>query len=136
MRQIQKPRIWSKGKFILTFALAAFSIGFTTGCSPEYDYLEVKQLTFPPTPIEVTTKRVSMAAGSGVMIELRPVSLSYEEYDNTVSVAVESENSKIARIIRGDYGTEFALVGVNPGTTNLRIFIEDEHEENMTVLVR
>ncbi len=118
---------------VVLLACAAFLLG---GCGPEFENIEITQLTTPPITTTIDSYQVDMTSGVGVIVFVDPVSGNSEPYESDDNVTLESEDLGVMRVYQGEKFREFGVVGCTPGTTNLRVLINGHHEKTIPVTVR
>lgn len=113
-------------------AVLSFTI---LACVPEFETLEMEQLSTPPVAGSVNSDGIELTSGTGVIVLVNPVSANSESYDSADNVELESSDSNIMRIYRGDQFREFGVVGCGPGKANMRIIINGSFERSIEVKI-
>ncbi|MDJ0764539.1 MAG: hypothetical protein QNJ97_16295 [Myxococcota bacterium] len=108
----------------------------TLACNPEYKHLAFTELSHPPSAISLVSDRIEIGAGIGIMVEATPKSGNSEPYGKRDKVELQSENSDVFRVVAGQKRREFALIGISPGETRLRVIIEGSHVDDIRVIVK
>ena len=120
---------------VVSLLLVSVVISVLVGCNPKFKYLRITQLSTPPTPHYIMSDYMSLTAGSGVMIKVEPESKNSVEYDNDVHIELGAQDASIARVYPGINNREFAVVGLSPGDTVLRVVIEGSHKGDIAMNV-
>ncbi len=123
---------------ILTLCISFFALITLAACNPdpEYKHLEFSQLSTPPIAVGIVPNHIGLIAGIGAMVKVEPVSDNSNDYEKDDEVKLESENADLFRVIAGINRREFAIVGVSPGKTKMRVRIEGTHIGDIKVTIR
>ena len=125
----------NRKKLLGALLFVAVSIAIVA-CFPEFERLTITQLSTPPVAASMVSDHIELTAGTGVIVEVEPVSGNSEPYNDSDDVELESGNLNIMRVMRGERFREFAITGVTSGSTHMRVLINGSCEQEILVTVR
>jgi hypothetical protein len=88
-------------------------------CEPEYQGLEMRALSSPPTAVTVSDDGIEITSGVAVVVRVSPLSRTHTVYKESDEVTLLSEDEEVFAVVQGQHPREFALAGIWPGETRV-----------------
>lgn len=110
---------------VLCFGLLAVA----TACQPDYGSLEVELGTTPPAAASIHSTDFQLQIGTAVLINVKPVSANRNDYIETDSVEMTSQDRTIMDVEPGPEAWSFVLIGAGLGETCIDVVINGAVED-------
>ena len=110
------------------FGALLLSLG-GTACLPDYGAIEVEVGSSPPVPVSIHSRDFQVPVGISVLINVTPISDNNNEYVETDTVELTSEDRSILDVEPGPEERSFVLVGVDVGSTCVEVVINGSVED-------
>ena len=103
----------------------------TIACEPQYQSLDIRQLSTPPQPFatQIRNEQITIPEGVATLISAVPISRNSEEYPSHVQVDLWSEQPRVLLVQPAAKTFEFVLIGVEQGQTCIPVEIDGAKEE-------
>jgi len=104
------------------------SIG-AVACQPAYGSIEVELGSSPPVPVSIHSRDFQVPVGISALINVTPVSDNRNDYVETDSVELTSQDRSVLNVEPGPEEWSFVLVGVGVGNTCVDVVINGAVED-------
>ncbi|HFE45757.1 MAG TPA: hypothetical protein ENJ18_09765 [Nannocystis exedens] len=123
----RNTRISRSKPFYALFSVLVLSLG--GACLPDYGSIEVEVGSSPPVPVSIRSRDFQVPVGISVLINVTPISDNNNEYVETDTVELTSQDRAILDVEPGPEDRSFVLVGVDPGSTCVEVAINGSVED-------
>jgi len=104
------------------------SVG-SAACQPDYGSIEVEVASSPPVPVSIHSRDFRVPVGISVLINVTPISDNRNDYIETDSVELTSQDRSVLNVEPGPEEWSFVLVGVGLGSTCVDVVINGAVED-------
>ena len=101
----------------------------TTACQPDYGSLEVELGTTPPAAASIHSTDFQIQIGTAVLINVKPVSANRNDYIETDTVEMTSQDRTVMDVEPGPEAWSFVLIGAGIGETCIDVVINGAVED-------
>lgn len=110
------------------FGALLLSLG-GAACLPDYGAIEVEVGSSPPVPVSIHSRDFQVPVGISVLINVTPISDNNNEYVETDTVDLTSQDRTILNVEPGPEERSFVLAGVGVGSTCVEVVINGSVED-------
>ncbi len=124
----RNTRILRPRPLFALFAALLLSLG-SAACLPDYGAIEVEVGSSPPVPVSIHSRDFQVPVGISVLINVTPISDNNNEYVETDTIELTSQDRAILDVEPGPEDRSFVLVGVGVGSTCVEVVINGSVED-------
>ncbi|MEZ4383280.1 MAG: hypothetical protein R3A79_18270 [Nannocystaceae bacterium] len=106
-----------------------------SACQPDYGSIEVELGTTPPAAASIHSTDFQIQIGTAVLINVTPVSANRNDYIETDTVEMTSQDRAVMDVEPGPEGWSFVLIGAGVGETCVEVVINGAVEDCISARV-